>query len=99
MLLPKRRSSSEVLQLVIHRLPQPVNLGFLLCFCYVLLISRGLSALGGGVFVIPCLPAPFFWRDYRQRKVVIAVEKEDQTVDGSQLYLQQKSELQSEERG
>lgn len=60
--------------------------------------SRGLSALGRDVFVIPCLLALFFWRDYRQRKMVIAVEKEDQTVDGSQLYPQQNSELQAEER-
>ncbi len=59
----------------------------------------GLNALGGGGFVILCILAFLLWRKHWGRKPAVAAGKKDITVDGSQPYLQQKSELEAEERG
>ncbi len=59
----------------------------------------GLNALGGGGFVILCILAFLLWRKYWERKPAVAAGKKDGTVDGLQAYLQQKSELEAEERG
>lgn len=62
-------------------------------------LKTGLDTIGAGLFVALCSLAIFFWRQYRKRKRASAAGEGNRTVDASQPYLQQKSELEAQERG